>query len=254
MSAAVLQVATAATFLVAASVLAWRRRLGMSRDLLVVGARAAVQLTVVGLLIAAVFAEPPLAVAFIGLMLAAAAWTSGGRFTGVPAARRRAAVAIGAPALSATGILIAVGAFSPEPRTAIPTAGILIGGAMAASSLTGRRLLEGLEADAAVIETRLALGDRLRDALAPTVRQAIHTGLVPAMDQTRNVGLVSLPGTFVGLLLGGASPAEAARLQLVVLLAIVAVELVAAVLTTEVILRARMAPGERLQPAGASSG
>ena len=34
------------------------------------------------------------------------------------------------------------------------------------------------------------------------------------IDQTKNVGLVSLPGTFVGLILGGASPAEAARLQL----------------------------------------
>lgn len=249
MSAAVLQVVTAAAFLLAAAALAWRLRLQLSRDLLVVGARAAIQLAVVGLLIAAVFAAPPLAVAFIGLMLLAAAWTAGGRLAGVPAPRRRAALAIGLPALSATGILIAVGAFSPEPRTAIPTAGILIGGAMAATSLTGRRLLEGLEADAGAIETRLALGDPIRDALAPTVRQAIHTGLIPAMDQTRNVGLVSLPGTFVGLLLGGASPAEAARLQLTVLLAIVAVELAAAVLTSELVTRSRTAPGDRLLPA-----
>lgn len=250
MSAAALQVATSAAFLVAAAGLAWRLRLRLSRDLLVVGARAAVQLTVVGLLIAAVFAAPPLAVAFIGLMLLAAAWTAGGRLTGVSAPRRRAALAIGLPALGATGILIAVGAFSPEPRTAIPTAGILIGGAMAATSLTGRRLLEGLTADADAIETRLALGDPIRDALAPTVRQAIHTGLIPAMDQTRNVGLVSLPGTFVGLLLGGASPAEAARLQLTVLLAIVAVELAAAVLTSELVTRSRTGPGDRLLPSG----
>ncbi|MGK2936698.1 MAG: ABC transporter permease [Solirubrobacteraceae bacterium] len=250
MSSAALQVVTSAAFLLAAAGLAWRLRLGLSRDMVVVGARAAVQLTVVGLLIAAVFATPPLAVAFIGLMLVAAAWTAGGRLTGIAAARRRAAVAIGAPALGATGILIAVGAFSPEPRTAVPTAGILIGGAMAATSLTGRRLLEGMADDADAIETRLALGDTIRDALAPTVRTAVHTGLIPAMDQTRNVGLVSLPGTFVGLLLGGASPAEAARLQLTVLLAIVAVELAAAVLTCELVTRVRTAPGDRLLPGG----
>ena len=77
---------------------------------------------------------------------------------------------------------------------------------MTATTLTGRRLLEGLHDDADAIETRLALGDRIREALGPTVRQAIKTGLVPAIDQTRNVGIVTLPGTFVGLVLGGASP------------------------------------------------
>ena len=48
---------------------------------------------------------------------------------------------------------------------------------------------------------------------------------MPAIDQTRNVGIVTLPGTFVGLVLGGASPAEAARIQLTVLLTLLAVEL-----------------------------
>ena len=71
--------------------------------------------------------------------------------------------------------------------------------AMAATTLTGRRLLEGLRDDEAVIETRLALGDDVRTALRPTIRTAMVTGLVPAIDQTRSVGLVTLPGTFVGL-------------------------------------------------------
>ena len=158
-------------------------------------------------------------------MVVTAALTSGGRIKHVPHARARAIVAIGIPAVGAAGILIAVGAFEPTPRAAIPTAGILIGGAMAATTLTGRRLLEGLDSDAELIEARLSLGDRLRTALAPTVRQAIKTGLIPAIDQTRNVGIVTLPGTFVGLVLGGASPAEAARIQLTVLLTLLAVEL-----------------------------
>ena len=160
-------------------------------------------------------------------MVATAALTSGGRIKGVPHARARAIAAIGVPAVGAAGILIAVGAFEPTPRAAIPTAGILIGGAMAATTLTGRRLLEGLDSDAELIEARLSLGDRIRNALAPTVRQAIKTGLIPAIDQTRNVGIVTLPGTFVGLVLGGASPAEAARIQLTVLLTLLAVELLA---------------------------
>ena len=159
-------------------------------------------------------------------MVATAALTSGGRLEGrrrTPGAGDRGDRRARRSARPA--ILIAVGAFEATPRAAIPTAGILIGGAMTATTLTGRRLLEGLGSDADAIEARLSLGDRIRDALAPTVRQAIKTGLVPAIDQTRNVGIVTLPGTFVGLVLGGASPAEAARIQLTVLLTLLAVEL-----------------------------
>jgi putative ABC transport system permease protein len=183
----------------------------------------------------------------VAAMVATAALTSGGRLKGVPDARARAIAAIGIPAVGAAGILIAVGAFEATPRAAIPTAGILIGGAMAATTLTGRRLIEGLEADAEMIEARLSLGDRIRQALAPTVRQAIKTGLIPAIDQTRNVGIVTLPGTFVGLVLGGASPAEAARIQLTVLLTLLAVELLSATAISELIVRTRIAPGERLR-------
>ena len=43
------------------------------------------------------------------------------------------------------------------------------------------------------------------------------------------VGLVTLPGAFVGALFGGASPLQAARFQLVVLVGLLAAESVAAV-------------------------
>ena len=247
MSEAVLQVACAAVFVLAAAVLAWRLHLGLTRELLIAAARATVQLTAVGALIALVFEVDALAIVFVAAMVTTAALTSGGRLKGVPGARVRAIAAIGVPAVGAAGILIAAGAFEPTPRASIPTAGILIGGAMAATTLTGRRLIEGLDSDEDAIETRLALGDRIREALAPTVRQAIKTGLVPAIDQTRNVGIVTLPGTFVGLVLGGASPAEAARIQLTVLLTLLAVELLSATAIAELIVRTRIAPGERLR-------
>jgi putative ABC transport system permease protein len=154
------------------------------------------------------------------------------------------------PSLTATGALLAVGAFATTPRAAVPTAGILIGGAMVATTLTGRRLVEALRDDEAEIEARLCLGDDVRAALSPAIRRAIHTGVIPVLDQTRSVGLVTLPGTFVGLILGGASPAQAAATQLVVLLALVAVELVSGLVISELILRAVTAPGERVVAPG----
>jgi UDP-glucose/iron transport system permease protein len=241
-----IKVLAGAGFAAIAFGLSLRHRLGHGREIVLAALRALAQLAAVGAAIALVFALPGLAFAFVGLMVATAGVTAGGRLRGLPSARRRALVAIATPALLATAALLAVGAFAFTARAAVPTAGILIGGAMAATTLTGRRLLESLRDEVPEIEARLALGHAARAALAPAVRRAIHTGLVPIVDQTRSVGLVTLPGTFVGLILGGATPAQAAATQLVVLLALLAVELAAGLLLAELMLRAVILPGERV--------
>jgi putative ABC transport system permease protein len=65
-------------------------------------------------------------------------------------------------------------------------------------------------------------------AAAPPVRQS---ALLPALDQTRTVGTVTLPGAFVGLVLGGASPLDAGLIQLVVLVSLLAAEAIAVAVT-----------------------
>lgn len=88
----------------------------------------------------------------------------------------------------------------------VPVAGILIGGAMTATSLAGRRALDELTGRRGEVEAALALGLLPREAVLLVCRPAAGQALVPALDQTRTVGLVTLPGAFVGVLLGGASP------------------------------------------------
>jgi UDP-glucose/iron transport system permease protein len=66
--------------------------------------------------------------------------------------------------------------------------------------------------------------------VADVARQAAKEALIPAIDQTRTTCLVTLPGAFIGALLGGASPANAARFQLIVLIALIAAEAIVAVL------------------------
>ena len=241
-----LQVVAAGGFAAIALTAASTLRLGLSREIAWAAARAAAQLAVVGALITLVFEVEPLAIAFVAAMVLTAALTSGGRLRVVPGARRRVAVAIGLPALTAVGLLLLIGAFAATPRAAVPTAGILIGGAMTAATITGRRLLEALEDQEGEIEARLSLGDDAQTALRPILRRAVTTGLVPVIDQTRSVGLVTLPGTFVGLVLGGASPAAAARVQLLVLLALLAVELFSALIVGRLLLQTVIAPGERI--------
>jgi len=50
----------------------------------------------------------------------------------------------------------------------------------------------------------------------------IQGALIPPVDSLRVVGLVHMPGIFVGMLLAGANPVTAASAQLVVLYMIVA--------------------------------
>lgn len=246
MSSILAKIVAAAGFAAIAVALSLRMRLGLAREIAIAALRAGVQLAGVGAAIALVFRYPALAFLFVGVMLTTAGLTAGSRLRGLPGARVRALVAIAVPALAATGALLVVGAFDFTARAGVPTAGILIGGALAATTLTGRRLLESLHDEASEIEARLCLGDHARDALAPAVRRAVTSGLIPVIDQTRSVGLVTLPGTFVGLVLGGASAAQAAATQLVVLLALVAVELGAGLLLAELTQRALILPGERV--------
>jgi putative ABC transport system permease protein len=220
--------------------------LGLERELTVTAVRAIVQLTVVGVLVTVVFEHAGLAAGFVALMFSAAAFTSSRRLRDIDRPLLPAAAAIGLGAAVGLVPLFASGAFDLTARELIPVAGILIGGAMAATSLTGRRLLDDFDASLPLIEARLALGAPVQEALRPLVHQAARAGLIPVLDQTKNVGLVTLPGTFVGLVLGGADPAEAARIQLTVLLALIGVELVAAVACALLVARACEAPGERI--------
>lgn len=71
-------------------------------------------------------------------------------------------------------------------------------------------------------------------------RPAASDALIPGLDQTRTVGLVTLPGAYVGMLLGGASPVEAGAVQLFVPVALMAVQAVAVAVVLELMARGRV--------------
>ena len=222
-------------------------KIGLAREVAIVCARAVIQLLIVGALLGLVFRYRLLGIPFLMVMLTTATTVAARRLRPLPGRIATAAAGVVTPAIGALAILLATQAFAFEPRAAIPAAGILIGGAMSAVGLAGRQFVAGLTEREGEIETRLCLGDRVQVALRPLVDDATRISLIPILDQTRAVGLVTLPGTFIGLVLGGASPGEAARLQLLVLVALVTVELVAARLVTGLAARACTVAGERIR-------
>jgi putative ABC transport system permease protein len=140
-----------------------------------------------------------------------------------------AAAAVTSGAAVTLTVVFATGALPLGVRNLVAVGGITVGGAMTASTLAGRRFVAELHGRRPEVEGKLALGATMRQANADLVGVAVAEALVPALDQTRTTGLVTLPGAFVGALFGGASPLAAARFQLVVLVGLLAAESVAAV-------------------------
>ncbi|MGY1855074.1 ABC transporter permease [Modestobacter sp. SYSU DS0290] len=218
--------------------------LGQERPVLVAAVRATAQLAAVSVVLVAVVSSLWLSSAFVLLMVGVAGVTAAGRITGRPlrspgaAHRVRAAVlAIVAGAAPVVALVLASGAVPLRGEAVIPVAGIVIGGAMTATSLAGRRLQDELDQRRGEVEAALSVGLLPRDAVLEVARPVAATALVPALDQTRTVGLVTLPGAFVGVLLGGGSALEAGAAQLLVLAGLLAAEAIAVWVTLELVAR-----------------
>ena len=194
--------------------------------------RAGVQLGVVALALGGVLAAPPTAAAVLVIMIGTATWTATGRLRGLHRPGRAVVASCVSGAVAALGVVFAVGVLPFSARYVVAAGGIVIGGTMTGATLAGRNLLAGLRSRRTEIEAWLALGATPREAVRDVARTAAGEALVPALDQTRTTGLVTLPGAFIGALLGGASPLQAARFQIVVLAALLAAQAVVAVMVT----------------------
>ncbi len=179
--------------------------------------RASAQLAVVALLLRGILAAPWTVVLFLALMLTTASWTAGGRIHELRHGRRIAALGVVAGAAVALALIVTLRLVDTEARYLVAVAGIVIGNAMSAATLSGRNFLRGSRQRRDEIEAWLSLGATPAQAHEAIGREAVRESLLPNLDQTKSTGLVTLPGAFVGALFGGASPIVAAQFQLVVL-------------------------------------
>ncbi len=211
-------------------------KLQFARADLTAATRAVLQLAMVGAVIAVVLRSWWLTSLFVTLMLVVASVTSGRRL--VPNGRWWVAgVSVASGAVPVGVVLLGSGLIPLREVAVVPILGILIGGAMTATTLAGRRTLDALRQRHGEFEAGLSVGLLTRDARLLVAREDAGLALVPGLDQTRTVGLVTLPGAFVGMLLGGATPLQAAAVQLVVLVGLLVVQAVSTLVTLELIAR-----------------
>lgn len=216
--------------------------------------RAIVQLAALALILQGIFQYPWTAGVMLALMMTVASLTAGKRLKELPYGRRAAVAGIVTAALTVVTAIFAMRMMELTVSNFIAIGGIITGNSMSAATLSGRRFLASSQAQRGEVEGWFALGARPPQAFAQVRKTAIEEMLLPTIDKTKSTGLVTMPGAFVGALIGGASPVEAARFQLVVLVGIMLAETICGILVTRVLSGATVIVSDEQPPARPDSG
>jgi putative ABC transport system permease protein len=241
---------------VAAAVSLWRRA-DLEQDLGLAVLRSFLQLTAVGYVIQAIFDSDSLwlVAALLAVMVAFGSATARSRAKAVPGALGPIVLALGTAAVVTLGLVLGLGVFDAEPRYLVPVGGMVIGNSMTASAVALNRLADEVSSQARQIEATLSLGATARQAAAGLVTRSLRSGMIPLIDSTKTTGVVFFPGTMVGMLVAGAEPLDAVRLQLILLWALLGSVALAALLSVSLGYRGFFTPAHQLReapPAGAA--
>jgi putative ABC transport system permease protein len=243
------QVAASLVLVAIAIAISRRRQADLERDIAVATVRSIVQLTLVGYAIKLIFEADTiwLVLALLSVMVLFGALTARSRARSVPGAFWPLLIALSTAAATTLGLVVALGVFDPTPRYLVPVGGMVIGNAMTASAVALNRLGDEVGDSRARIEATLALGATAREAALPFVRRALRSGMITLVDSTKTTGLIFFPGTMVGMLLAGASPTDAVRLQLILLYTLLGSVAIAGLLATTLAYRNFFSPAQQLR-------
>jgi len=211
--------------------------------------RSFVQLIALGYVIKLIFEAGNVAwvVPLLTVMVVFGAITARNRAPLVPNALPLLLVALAVAVVATVGLALAVGAIHASSRTLIPVGGMVIGQAMVASGVALSRLQFEIGSAANEIEARLSLGATWRQAVDPIVPRSVTAGMIGTIDSTKTAGIVAIPGTTVGMLLGGAAPLDAIRLQLILFYLLVGATAIVVVLATTFAARGFFTPAHQLR-------
>ena len=210
--------------------LSWRMRLGLEKRLAISSLRTTVQLLFIGQVLRILFDNVSFAFIFgISMVML----TVAGREVVVRQHRRIRGVQgwlLGTGSMFVSSFAVAVFALlviignDPwyTPQYAIPLLGMLLGNTMNGIALSMDRMTETLWQQRQVVEQRLLLGQTSREATHEIRQQAMRSGMIPIINAMAAAGLVSLPGMMTGQILGGSSPMDAVRYQILIMFLICA--------------------------------
>ncbi len=205
--------------------LSFKHRLEIEKPLLIAALRTTVQLSLIGLVLNAVFTTVNfwLVLLIWTLMLAAAGYEVMSRQKVKVKGPARFMIGTSSMMLSSFSVMVLILALVIKvdpwysPRYAIPILGMLLGNTMNGVALAMNTFSTLAWNRRTVIEQRLALGQPSGEAIEDIWRESVRTGLIPIINSMAAAGLVSLPGMMTGERLAGNTATAAVRYQILIM-------------------------------------
>ena len=243
------QVAAALVLVAIAAIASRSWHAGLEEDIGIAVLRSFIQLTAIGYVITLIFDQDSalLVVALISVMVVFGAFTARHRALRVPNAFWPLLIALAIAAVSTLGLVVALGIFDATPRYMVPVGGMVVGNSMTAAAVALNRLGEDVHDQSSRIEATLALGATSSQAVTPLVQRSLRSGMITLIDSTKTTGLIFFPGTMVGMLLAGANPTDAVRLQLILLYVLLGAVAIAALVAITLARRNFFTPAHQLR-------
>ena len=113
----------------------------------------------------------------------------------------------------------------------IPIFGILMGNMLSSNVIALNTFYTNLMREQQLYYYLLGNGATRHEATAPLVREAIIKAFSPAIANMAVMGLVALPGTMIGQILGGSSPNVAIKYQMMIIVITVAASILSLMTT-----------------------
>jgi len=217
--------ALAASLVLLLALMSWRLHLGVERRVLIAAARSTVQLSLIGLVLKALFDQTslPLIALMALVMLSVAGWEVMARQKRRYAGLWGYGIGTLSMFLSSFSVLIlaltVIVGVEPwyQPQYLIPLLGMLLGNTMSGIAIALDNLTRQAWEVRGRIEARLLLGESWDTAISDIRRDSLRAGLIPIVNAMATAGLVSLPGMMTGQILAGSPPMEAAKYQLMIM-------------------------------------
>ncbi|GAX88159.1 putative ABC transport system permease protein [Lebetimonas natsushimae] len=202
--------------------ISYKHRLYIEKELFINSIRALIQLTLLGFILGILFKikNPIFYIPVILFMLLYSSYIAKKR-TGFLFSSAFYSISLSTIIILTTMLLLKIISF--KPYEFIPISGMIIGNSLNTYTLTIERLKREITLQKELIESFIAIGDTLQNALKIMQKQAVKAALIPVNNMLQTIGVVAIPGITTGMLLAGASPLKAVSYQIVIIYMLVSI-------------------------------
>lgn len=233
----------------------WKYNTGMVKSTIIAIARMVVQLLLVGLYLKYLFLwdNPMLNIAWVLIMVVVATETSLTR-TKLKRSVMMIPLLVGFVSASLLVGLYFLGVVLKldnifNAQYFIPILGILMGNMLGVNVIGLNTFYYNLLREKSCYYYLIGNGATVDEATAPFVRQALTRAFSPAIANMAVMGLVALPGTMIGQILGGSSPDVAIKYQMMIIVITIAASIISLMSTIYLSKRATFdAMGRIIEP------